>query len=253
VHAVRFDWGPAGARAAIVPGGALVIVDVLSFSTAAAIAVGRGTAVYPCDWPAADVEALAAVHDAAVAVPRSQASPDRPWSLSPASLARGPLPRRLILPSPNGSAICAAAANSDDDEPCVLAGCLRNASAVASWLDRLGYGAPGRPVAVIAAGERWPDGELRPALEDLLGAGAIIAGLAEGAPLSPEAAAAQALWSACRDKVGDFIHGCVSGQELIAGGYSADVALAVQHDAQDTVPVLSASAFVDGTAAPKIL
>jgi hypothetical protein len=35
---VRFDWGLAKARASVVPGGALVIVDVLSFSTAVTIA-----------------------------------------------------------------------------------------------------------------------------------------------------------------------------------------------------------------------
>lgn len=32
----------------------------------------------------------------------------------------------------------------------------------------------GRTVAVIPAGERWADGSLRPAIEDLLGAGAFI-------------------------------------------------------------------------------
>ena len=48
----------------------------------------------------------------------------------------------------------------------MIAGGLRNAAAVAAAAARAGD-----VVGVIAAGERWPDGSLRPAIEDLLGAG----------------------------------------------------------------------------------
>ncbi len=66
-------------------------------------------------------------------------------SLSPGGLLEVAPVERLVLPSPNGSAISAALA---DAGPTVVVGCLRNARAVAAWL------APtldeGRSVAVAA-------------------------------------------------------------------------------------------------------
>ena len=164
------------------------------------------------------------------------------------SPALRPAPERLVLPSPNGSAI--AAATSADRvladcvfADCVLAGCLRNATAVARWLSGQDFGRPGRPAVIIAAGERWPAGELRPALEDLLGAGAIIAALARHDQLSPEAAAAEAAWRLQRPQIADAFHRCSSGQELAAAGHASDVDIAAQYDAQQTVPILAAGAF----------
>lgn len=237
---LAFDWGIAGARAAAEaagPDGALVIVDVLSFSTAVTIAAGRGTAVYPHPWPSPGVEAFAAARNAAWAVPRGQISDRRPWSLSPAHLMSAPAPERLVLPSPNGSAIAAAS------DGCVLAGCLRNASATARWLEQAGYGTAARPVAVIAAGERWPGGELRPALEDLLGAAAIIAAFGQHVIRSPEALAAEAVWQAHGDQAGVLLRDCFSGQELTRQRFAADIALAAGHDAQDIVAVRTDGAF----------
>ena len=145
---------------------------------------------------------------------------------------------RLVLPSPNGSAIAAAARN---EAVTVVAGCLRNAAAVGRWLTASGYGTPDRPVAVVPAGERWTDGSLRPALEDLLGAGAIAGSLAD-AHLSPEARTARA----AVDAVGDLpatLRECASGRELIEYGFPDDVAIAAERDATDVVPVLADGAF----------
>jgi len=243
---VRFGWALPAALALAGPAGALVIVDVLSFTTSVTVAVSRGTAVYPHRWPDPGAEAFAAAdvlpgdpgRHAVWAVPRDQASASHPWSLSPAQLLSAPAPERLVLPSPNGSAIAAAATAGH-----ILAGCLRNATAVARWLSGHGFGQPDRPAAIIAAGERWPTGELRPALEDLLGAGAIIAALGRPDALAPEAAAAEAAWRLHRPDIANVIHRCSSGQELTAAGHAPDIDIAAQHDTQETVPILIAGAF----------
>ena len=73
---------------------------------------------------------------------------------------------RCVLPSQNGAEITLQAARI---AKIVFGGCLRNALAVAAAAQRCGSS-----FNVIAAGERWPDGSLRPALEDWLGAGAIL-------------------------------------------------------------------------------
>jgi 2-phosphosulfolactate phosphatase len=177
-----------------------------------------------------------------MALRRHQASPGRPWSLPLGQPARRAAAPRLVLPSPNGSAIAAAATSRH-----ILAGSLRNATAAARWLECHGFAAPDRPAAVIAAGERWPAGELRPALEDLLGAGAIIAAFTEQATRSAEAATAEALWRACRHQAGRFLSSCASSQELTAAGYTADITLAAEHDIQDTVPLLTGPAFINDT------
>ena len=235
---VRFEWGPAGAAALAPSSSCLVVVDVLSFSTSVTVAVEAGTRVYPCAWPDGSAAESARSHQAELAAGRRAVSAARPWSLSPAALRRAPFVPRLVLPSPNGSAICAAAGagigggadaatdgGADAAEgtgagaATVIAGCLRNAAAVGRFL----RGAPGA-VTVIAAGERWPDGSLRPALEDLLGAGAILAALwgpGSGA-FSPEAEAARGCFEATAD-VAAAVSGCASGRELIEGGFGDDV------------------------------
>jgi 2-phosphosulfolactate phosphatase len=271
---VRFEWGPAGAAALAPSSMCLVVVDVLSFSTSVTVAAEAGTRVYPYAWRDESAAEFARSHHARLAVGRRAVSAARPWSLSPAALRRAPFVPRLVLPSPNGSAICAAAAGGSGTadgvdtaagvgagtsegagEATVIAGCLRNAAAVGRFL----RGSAG-PVTVIAAGERWPDGSLRPALEDLLGAGAILAALRDlggfqapatlGGPgsgvFSPEAETARACFEGTAD-VAAAVSGCASGRELIEAGFGDDVAIAAEIDACLVVPVLADGAF---TAAP---
>lgn len=143
------------------------------------------------------------------------------------------------MPSPNGSTIAAAAG----DVP-VVAGCLRNAAATGRWLAEQGWGTVERPVTVIAAGERWPDGALRPAVEDLLGAGAIITALHEhqAGPLSPEAFAASTCYQGT-PAVASAVAASASGQELAISGFIDDVKIATEINSSDTVPTLTDGGF----------
>ncbi|MGK8503290.1 2-phosphosulfolactate phosphatase [Nocardia asiatica] len=239
---VGLEWGWAGAMA-LGPGSAcVVVVDVLSFTTAVSVAVEAGTRVLPYPWRDGGAAEFAARHDARLAVGRRAVSLRQPWSLSPAALRAAPVAERLVLPSPNGSAISAAVSGVP-----IVAACLRNASAVARWIVRQGWGSAQRPVAVIAAGEQWPGRDiLRPAVEDWLGAGAVAGALARigAGPLSPEAHAA----AVAHDGVADLaalIRDCASGRELSGGGFAQDVAVATELDSSEVVPVLIDAAFAD--------
>ena len=239
---VRVDWGPVGAQALGPGSAAVVVVDVLSFTTSVSVAVDAGTEVLPYRWRDGTAARFAADSDAELAVGRREVSERRPWSLSPAALRRAPAPRRLVLPSPNGSAISAAV----DGIP-VIAACLRNASAVARWIVDQGWGTREQPVSVIAAGEHWPGRDvLRPAIEDWLGAAAVIAALVESGagPLSPEATLARSSYTGNADAAA-LVSGCASGLELASIGFADVVAVAVEFESCSAVPVLTDGAFVD--------
>ncbi len=237
---VRFEWGPTGAARLVEDAACLVVVDVLSFTTSVSVCVGRGMAVLPHRWGDPDVAAFAEANDARLAVRRREVSVDHPWSLSPAVLSTAPVTPRLVLPSPNGSTIAAAAASVGAT---VVAACLRNAASVAAWLVAAGYGTGDRPVVVIAGGERWPDGSLRPALEDALGAGSVLLRLrAAGCSLSPEAAAVAAMVEGTPDVEG-AVRASGSARQLMAAGYGGDVDVAAELDRDRTVPVLHDGAF----------
>jgi 2-phosphosulfolactate phosphatase len=237
---VRCDWGPTGA--VLVPADIAVVVDVLSFTTTVTVAVGRGVSVLPYRWRDERAREYAASRDALLAVGRLEAR-ERPGqvSLSPAAMAAVTGVERVVLPSPNGSTITAALAGTGAT---VVAGSLRNASAVAGHLAPLLR--DGASCVVVPAGERWPDDTLRPCVEDLWGAGAVLAGLAARGvgDLSPEARAATHAWAAAR--LPTDLHDCAGGRELAAAGFADDVAMAAEVDASDVVPVLDGEAFTDG-------
>jgi len=78
---IGLDWGHDGAARAAARGDVLVVVDVLSFSSAAATAVHRGVELLPCGWYEDPAE-LAARHAAEVAVRRQDVPASGRYSLS---------------------------------------------------------------------------------------------------------------------------------------------------------------------------
>lgn len=240
-HRVTCDWGPAGAEN-LGPAAAIVaVVDVLSFTTTLTVAADRGIEVYPYRWRDERAAAFAASVDAVLAVGRSAVSPEHPVSLSPATLRTAPPLSRLVLPSPNGSAIARRLAELGST---VIGVCLRNARAAAAWTAaRLGAD---EVVAVIPAGERWDaDNSLRPAAEDLWGAGAFVSALADAGvgTLSPEAALAAAAYRQVAGHIGDALRDCASGRELTAYGFPSDVEIAAEADTSTVIPLLAGDHF----------
>lgn len=235
-YRVRMEWGPTGAES--VPADYAVVVDVLSFTTTLTVALERGIEVFPFRWKDARAAEHAVRHGATLAVGRFEAlsrGGARHVSLSPASLSEVVGIERLVLPSPNGSTIAFALADSGAQ---VVGACLRNADAVARWLAPKVAG--GASVVVVPAGERWHDDTLRPAVEDLWGAGAVLAGLASDS-VSPEAEMAVAAWRAA--SLPEDLGRCASGRELAEAGFSADVDIAAQPGVSDVVPVLVGESF----------
>ena len=240
-HAVRMEWGPTGAAAVAVDADVAVVVDVLSFTTTLTVALERGIRVHPYRWRDDGAADYAAERDAVLAVGRLEGlreGSEPRVSLSPASLEQVSGVERLVLPSPNGSTIAFLLADSGAR---VVGACLRNAPAVAAWLAP--YVADGARVAVVPAGERWPDGSLRPAVEDLWGAGAVLAGLG-GAGHSPEARVAAAAFAAVAPRLAGELAACAGGVELSSGGFADDVRIAGEHGVSDVVPVLEGDVFV---------
>lgn len=225
---IRCEWGLQGLQTLAPAADVIIVVDVLSFTTAIDVATARGGVIFPYPLKGESAYAYADSLDAKIA------SSDRAagFSLSPSSLRDLPSGYRLVLPSPNGAALAFSV-----DHPAVFAACLRNAAAVARAAAGLGS-----TVAVVPAGETWPSGQLRPSVEDILGAGAVIAAL--HGSRSPEATLAAAAFDRLRGNLADALRTCASGKELIARGFGPDVDLASELNVSANVPRLVNRAFV---------
>jgi 2-phosphosulfolactate phosphatase len=230
----RLDWGRHGARAAAERQDILVIVDTLSFSTAVVTAVQHGGLVYPC---AEDEQpgALAQRIGGEVAVRRKDVPAKGRFSLSPLTYLHLAPGTRIVLASPNG-ATCSRYARA---VPFLFVGALVNAEAVATVVSHL-LDTTDRCATIIACGERWQppsaDGALRVALEDYLGAGAILASLRY--EQSPEARVCAGAFTHSQRDLAALLWECGSGRELRRMGFPEDVRYAAQLNSYDAVPVM---------------
>lgn len=223
------EWGAEGVSTLAPTCDVVIVVDVLSFTTAVEIATNQGAVIFPYRWKDETTYDFAATVNAEVADCKNPNN----FNLSPSSLQNLPENTRLVLPSPNGSTVSLLAENTN-----VIAGCLRNCRAVAESAMR-----KGKRIAVIPAGERWNDNDtLRPCVEDFIGAGAIISYLRRDT-ISPEAAIAKTVFENFSARLYETIKTCVSGKETTARGKTNDIFFATELNASDCVPVLRNGAF----------
>ena len=213
-YQVRLDWGQAG-LARLASADVVVIVDVLSWSGDMIDAVTRTE-------KSADAVARTSEHVVGVAhadePPVAAASPEEPAGALAISAA--------------GSAL-------------VLVGTFSNAAAVADAVLSVQTQRAARtsvaviPVGGSPAGEA-PTGEPRFAVEDLLGAGAIIDALAQLGidHSSPEAAVASEAFRSLRPALRHLIAACGSGQALAAPG--GNTRAAAELNTTEVVPSLTA-------------
>jgi 2-phosphosulfolactate phosphatase len=237
----RLEWGRRGARVAAERGDVLVVVDVLSFSTAAVTAVQHGGIVVPCAWTD-DPAALAARLGAEAAVNRREVPALGRFSLSPPTFTAIEPGTRVVLASPNG-ATCSRYGRA---VPHLLVGALVNARAVAEAVGQI-VASSDLSVTVLACGERWKqpneDGELRFAIEDYLGAGAILARLPASLSRSPEAVVCEGAFRAVSSDIATIVAESGSGRELREAGYPQDVEHAARLDVYDAVPAMAGDAL----------
>ncbi|NMG09855.1 2-phosphosulfolactate phosphatase [Brasilonema sp. UFV-L1] len=227
---LRCEWGVKGVSQLAPISDVIVIVDVLSFSTSVEIATNNGAIIYPYQWR--DDSALDYAKSVQAELSRGRLFKDG-YSLSPASLTKIPAGTKLVVPSPNGSSLTLLTGKTP-----TVAGCLRNCEAVAKFVQKYGS-----KIAVIPAGEKWEDDTLRPAIEDLIGAGAILSFL--NGSLSLEAEIAVVAFHSFKKDLLAKLKKCSSGKELITKGFELDVELAAAFNVSDCVPLLTDKAYIN--------
>ncbi|HKI58455.1 MAG TPA: 2-phosphosulfolactate phosphatase [Trueperaceae bacterium] len=224
---VAVDLLPDPGRAA---GSVAVVVDVLRMTTTATVLADLGLAHLTVVADLEQARERARQGGALLLGERDARPPDgfdagnSPAQLT-AALVRG---RAAVMSTTNGSAAVEACADAD----AVLLGCLRNGAAAARRAGELARGgAGGGRVRVVCAGT-----EGRVSLDDIAGAGHIVAALARLAPNAELDDAAQAARTvAAEPDLPRLLAGSYHGRRLLAQGFHDDVLLAAQRDASSSL------------------
>jgi 2-phosphosulfolactate phosphatase len=237
----RVEWGIRGAREAAERGDILIIVDVLSFSSTVISALSHGAIIYPYP-PNLDGSVYAEKVGAEYILGRAEAAKKGKPTLSPVSFNYESANKKYVLSSLNG-AFCTWIASK---VPALLIGALLNAAAVASIANQV-RSKTGANITVVPCGEQWSEvsedeNNLRPAIEDYLGAGAILSNL-EGKK-SPESEVCIGAFQNSNQKIEELIRDCGSGRELRERGFEADVRHCSRLNGNHTVPILHKDHFV---------
>jgi 2-phosphosulfolactate phosphatase len=237
----RIEWGVRGARKAASRGDITIIVDVLSFSSTVVTAVHNGAIIFPHPKNEA-VQAFAEKVQAELIIGRAEAAKIGNPTLSPISFSPMHAGLNYVLCSMNGS-VCSWAASQAHN---LLIGCLLNAHAVAAVANQLQLDS-GSSISVIPCGEQWNEvhegeNQLRHAVEDYLGAGAILSQL-KGTP-SPEAEVCIHAFRNSKHRLTELIWDCGSGRELRELGFEVDVIHCSQLNALEIVPIYNGDHFV---------
>src|SRR4051812_22666938 len=104
---IACEWGAEGVSILAPVCDVIIVIDVLSFSTAVEIATNQNAVVFPYVWKDETVYEFAETVNAQVADRTNKNG----FSLSPTSLQNLPENSRLVLPSTNGSTISFLAKN----------------------------------------------------------------------------------------------------------------------------------------------
>jgi 2-phosphosulfolactate phosphatase len=231
----RIEWGQRGAREAAEREDIIIIVDVLSFSSTVTVALNYGAIIFPFPPPMNEAAKLFANEvGAGLVCGRAEATKFGGRSLSPMSFTSADYNQKFVMCSLNGAACTSVASKV----PALLIGCLLNASAVADYANQLKM-RTGANISVIPCGERWssPSGSennMRPGIEDYLGAGMILSKL-RGSK-SPEAQVCIGAFESSNEKIHELIWDSGSGRELRVRGYEQDVIYCTRTDSTEIVP-----------------